>query len=76
LRSAGAFAISTEAGAPVKPGRPQAEDMRKSRGQRTRAVAKRNPIAHALRDAVFRARAVANRRKYTRKRKHRASPDA
>jgi hypothetical protein len=48
--------------------------MRKVRGQRTRTVAKRNPIARALRDAAFRARAAANRRKYTRKRKHRANP--
>jgi hypothetical protein len=46
--------------------------MRKVRGQRTRKIAKRNPIARALRDAAFRARAEANRRKYTRKRKHRA----
>jgi hypothetical protein len=50
--------------------------MRRVRGQRTRKVAKRNPIARALRDAAFRARAVANRRKYTRKRKHRARPEA
>jgi len=49
--------------------------MRKVRGQRARKVAKRNPIARALRDAAFRARAVANRRKYTRKRKHRTPPD-
>jgi stalled ribosome alternative rescue factor ArfA len=46
--------------------------MRKVGGRHTRKVAKRNPIARALRDAVFRARALANRRKYTRKRKHRA----
>jgi hypothetical protein len=45
--------------------------MRKIRGRRTRKIAKRNPIARALRDAVFRARAVANRRKYSRRRKHR-----
>lgn len=49
--------------------------MRKVRGQRTRKIAKRNPIARALRDAAFRARAVAHRRQYTRKRKHRARPD-
>jgi hypothetical protein len=49
--------------------------MRKVRGQRTRKVARRNPIARALRDAAFRARATANRRKYTRKRKHRARVD-
>jgi hypothetical protein len=48
--------------------------MRKVRGQRTRKVARRNPIARALRAAAFRARAVANRRKYTRKRKHRDRP--
>jgi hypothetical protein len=53
----------------------RAEGMRKARGQRTRKVAKRNPIARALRDAAFRARALANRRKYTRKRKHPARPD-
>jgi hypothetical protein len=76
LPSGGAFAISTDAGAPVKPGRTKlwAERMRKLRVRRTRTVAKRNPIARALRDAVFRARAVANRRKYTRKRKHRDRP--
>jgi hypothetical protein len=44
--------------------------MRRNRGQRARKIAKRNPIARALRDAAFRARAIANRRKYTRKRKH------
>jgi hypothetical protein len=49
--------------------------MRKIRGQRSRKVARRNPVARALRDAAFRARAVANRRKYTRKRKHRDLPD-
>jgi hypothetical protein len=48
--------------------------MGKLRGRRTRPVTKRNPIARSLRDAVFRARAMANRRKYTRKRKHRARP--
>jgi hypothetical protein len=49
--------------------------MRKVRGQRTRKVARRNPIARALRDAVFRARAMANRRKYTRKGKPSARLD-
>jgi hypothetical protein len=48
--------------------------MRRNRGQRTRKIAKRNPIARALRDAAFRARAMANRRRYTRKRKHPARP--
>jgi len=48
--------------------------MRKVRGQRTRKVARRNPIARALRDAAFRARAAGNRRNYTRKRKHPAQP--
>ena len=47
--------------------------MRKGRKGRTRKV-KRNPVARALRDAAFRARAVANRRKYTRRRKHPARP--
>jgi stalled ribosome alternative rescue factor ArfA len=50
------------------------EVMAKPRGQRKRTVTKRNPIARALRDAAFRARAEANRRKYTRKRKHPAKP--
>jgi len=50
--------------------------MRKVRGQRTRRMARRNPIARVLRAAAFRARAMANRRKYTRKRKHRARPEA
>jgi len=49
--------------------------MRKVRGRYTRTITKRNPIARALRAAVFRARALANRRKYTRKRKHRARLD-
>ena len=49
--------------------------MGKLRGRRRRPVAKRNPIARILRDAVFRARALANRRKYTRKRKHHAQLD-
>jgi hypothetical protein len=48
--------------------------MRRNRGQRARKIAKRNPIARALRDAAFRARAMANRRRYTRKRKHPARP--
>lgn len=39
-----------------------------------RKVAKRNPIARTLRDAAFRVRAVANRRRYTRKRKHAVPP--
>jgi hypothetical protein len=49
--------------------------MRKLRGRGTRTVTKRNPIARILRDALFRARAMANHRKYTRKRKHRARLD-
>ena len=44
--------------------------MRKLRMRRTHRLVKRNPIARALRDPAFRARAAANRRKYTRKRKH------
>jgi hypothetical protein len=38
--------------------------------RRTHRLPKRNPIARALRDPAFRARAAANRRKYRRKRKH------
>ena len=48
--------------------------MNKRRAQRSRRIAKRNPIARALRDPAFHARAVANRRRYTRKRKHPAEP--
>jgi hypothetical protein len=36
---------------------------------------RRNPMARALRDALFRARREANRRRYSRKLKHRPAPE-
>jgi hypothetical protein len=37
---------------------------------------RRNPLARALRDPAFRARREANRRRYTRKLKHRPEPES
>jgi len=44
--------------------------------RRPKAVKRRNPIARALRAAAFRARQEANRRRYSRKLKHRSKPEA
>ena len=40
------------------------------KARRDKAVKRRNPIARALRDAVYRARQEANQRRYRRKAKH------
>jgi hypothetical protein len=37
---------------------------------------RRNPVARTLRDPAFRARREANRRRYSRKRKHRREPES
>jgi hypothetical protein len=47
---------------------------RSIKDRRHQAVKRRNPIARALRTAAFRARQEANRRRYSRKAKHRAKP--
>ena len=44
--------------------------------RRPKAVKRRNPIARALRAAAFRARQEANRRRYSRKLKHKPKPEA
>jgi len=50
---------------------------RKSRTRRTKdAGRRRNPVARALRDAAYRARKEANRRRYSRKAKHKPAPEA
>ena len=36
---------------------------------------RRNPVARALRDAAYRARQDANRRRYSRKAKHEPAPE-
>jgi hypothetical protein len=43
--------------------------------RRSRAVKRRNPIARALREAAFRARKESNRRRYSRKAKHKVATD-
>ena len=46
--------------------------MKNRRGKRVKPLLRRrNPVARALRDALFRARREANRRRYSRKPKHR-----
>jgi hypothetical protein len=46
--------------------------MKNRRGKRVKPpVRRRNPVARSLQDALFRARREANRRRYSRKRKHR-----
>jgi stalled ribosome alternative rescue factor ArfA len=49
---------------------------RSIKDRRHKGVKRRNPIARALRAAAFRARQEANRRRYSRKRKHKPKPDA
>jgi hypothetical protein len=45
--------------------------MNNRKGKAVKARARRrNPIARALRDALFRARRQASKRRYSRKRKH------
>jgi stalled ribosome alternative rescue factor ArfA len=43
---------------------------RRIKARRDKGVKRRNPIARALREAAYRARQEANRRRYTRKAKH------
>ena len=47
-----------------------------TKDRRPKAVKRRNPVARALRDAAYRARKEANRRRYSRKAKHKPIPDA
>jgi hypothetical protein len=50
--------------------------MKSRRGKRVKPPAhRRNPVARALRDALYRARREANRRRYSRKPKHRQAPE-
>jgi hypothetical protein len=45
--------------------------MKNRRGKRVKPrLPRRNPMARALRDALFRARREANRRRYSRRLKH------
>ena len=43
--------------------------------RRKQAVKRRNPIARVLRDAAYRARKEANRRRYSRKAKHKPAAE-
>ena len=53
-----------------------AATMKNRRGKSVKPAARqRNPVARALRDALFRARREANRRRYSRKLKHRQAPE-
>lgn len=45
-----------------------------SKDRRHKPVRRRNPVARALRDAAYRARKEANRRRYSRKAKHKPTP--
>ena len=49
--------------------------MKNRRGKPVKPPRRRNPLARALRDALFRARREANRRRYSRKPKHRPAPE-
>jgi hypothetical protein len=50
--------------------------MNNRRGRAVKPRARRrNPIARALRDALFRARRQANKRRYSRKRKQRSETE-
>jgi hypothetical protein len=54
-----------------------ARAMKNRRGKPVkRPPRRRNPVARALRDALYRARREANRRRYSRKPKHRRPPEA
>jgi hypothetical protein len=47
------------------------------RGKRLKPLRRRrNPVARTLREPAFRARREANRRRYSRKLKHRAEPES
>ncbi len=46
------------------------------RGKRVKSrLRRRNPVARTLRDPAFRARREANRRRYSRKLKHKEAPE-
>jgi hypothetical protein len=50
--------------------------MKDRRGKRLKPPPRRrNPVARALRDALYRARREANRRRYSRKPKHKREPE-
>jgi stalled ribosome alternative rescue factor ArfA len=49
---------------------------RRIKNRRDQTVKRRNPIARALRAALFRARKEQNRRRYSRKAKHKPTPEA
>jgi hypothetical protein len=50
--------------------------MKNRRGKRVKPPRRRNPVARALRDALYRARREANRRRYVRLPKHKKAPEA
>jgi hypothetical protein len=50
--------------------------MKNRRGKPVKPPRRRNPVARTLRDALYRARREANRRRYSRKSKHRDAPEA
>jgi hypothetical protein len=49
--------------------------MKNRRGKPVKPPRRRNPVARTLRDALYRARREANRRRYSRKSKHRGAPE-
>jgi hypothetical protein len=49
--------------------------MKDRRGKLVKPPRRRNPVARALREALYRARREANRRRYSRKPKHRRPPE-
>jgi hypothetical protein len=55
----------------------QSMRMKTRRGKRVKLrPRRRNPVARTLRDPAFRARREANRRRYSRNRKHRKEPES
>ena len=48
---------------------------RSTKDRRRTNVKRRNPVARTLRDAAYRARKEANRRRYSRKAKHKPTPE-
>jgi hypothetical protein len=51
--------------------------MKSRRGKRVKPLwRRRNPVARTLREPAFRARREANRRRYSRKLKHRREPES
>jgi len=53
----------------------EAAIMKNRRGKRVKPPRRRNPVARTLRDALYRARREANRRRYSRKPKHRGESE-